>query len=107
MTRKHVLYEARDLRVEQTAGQSLRDPREDQHVRVGGEADDGAGQDESGRPDEQHLLAAAVIAQAAGQDRDDTERERVTRDDPLQLSRMRARALADRGQRDDDHGRIE
>ena len=50
------------------------EPGHEQHLGFGREADDCAGDDEAGRADEQHPLAAAVIAEAPGDDRHQPER---------------------------------
>ena len=73
----------------------------------GGEPGHGAGHDEAGDPDQEHPPPPVVVAQPAGDDRDQPEGEGVAGDDPLQLGRSRVRRVADGGQRDVGHADVE
>ena len=57
--------------------------------------------------DEEHPLAAAIVAEPAADDRHHAERERVPRHDPLQLSGIRPGVAPDRRQRDRDDADVE
>ena len=74
---EHLLDQARDLRVDQPAGEALQHPGGDQERRPGREAGQRAGHHEAGDPDQEHQPPAVVVAEPAGDDRDQPEGERV------------------------------
>ena len=88
---EHLLHQAGRLRVDQAAEQPLQHPRRDQEAGRGGEARERRGDDETADADLEHQPPAVVVAELAAQHGHQPERERVARDDPLQLGGTGAR----------------
>ena len=97
---EHLLDQARDLRVDQTSGDALEHPRDDQDLGGRRQPGEGAGDREARDPDLEHQPPAVVVTEPTGQHRDQSEGERVAADDPLQLRGAGSGRAADRGQRD-------
>jgi hypothetical protein len=99
---EQALDEARDLRGDQAAGKPLQDAQ--QHQRDGGRRQPArrAGHHEQGHADHEHRASAVRVAEAARRNEQQAERERIARDDPLELVRLCVQAPLDARQRDVD-----
>ena len=95
------------LRGDQRGARSLSEPGRDQHQRGRGEPGDKRSDAEGGKADQQHPAMAGAVADPATKEQQRAERERVPRDDPLQVRRSEVQFPFDRRERDVDNAEIE
>ena len=106
-SREHLLDEAGDLRVENSARGPLHEPGRHEHRTGGGQTAREAGRAEEHHAADEDRPSADDIAHPARPDEGEPEREGIARDDPLQVTRRRSHALLDRGQRYVDDADVE
>jgi hypothetical protein len=104
---EQALDEARDLRADETAGEPLDDPRQREQERRRRQRAGRARDHEQRHADHEHRPPAVRVAEAPRRHEQQPQRERVARDDPLQLVRLRVQALLDARQGDVDDRHVE
>ena len=104
---EQALDEARDLRADETAGESLDDPHQHERERRRRQRGGRARDHEQRHAEHEHRPPAVRVAEAPRRHEQQPQRERVARDDPLQLVRLRVQALLDARQGDVDDRDVE
>ena len=104
---EQALDEARDLRADETAGEPLDDPQQHERERRRRQRAGRACDHEQRHADHEHRSPSVRVAEAPRRHEQQSQRERVARDDPLQLVGLRMQALLDARQGDVDDRDVE
>jgi hypothetical protein len=104
---EELLDEAEHLRHLDPGCHALEDPRHHERPHVGRDGAERAREREGAEADHEHEPAAADVAEPARGHEREAERERVARDDELQVGGSRAERLLDRRQADVDLREVE
>ncbi len=104
---EQALDEARDLRADETAGEPLDDPRQHELERRLRQGAGRARDHEQRYADHEHRPPAVRVAETPRRHEQQPQRERVARDDPLQLVLLRVQAPLDTRQGDVDDRDVE
>ena len=92
---------------EQRPGDPLQDAGADQELGAGSDRAERRGRAEGDQPDHEHPAAAELVAEAAADQEQGDERQRVRLDHPLLAGEADVEAVADRRQGDVDDGAVE
>jgi hypothetical protein len=92
---------------EEGAGDALEGAREDQHCFVRRGAGEERGEREARRAGDEDRPAAVAVADCPADEVESGKRQRVGQEDPLLAGQPQPEVLLDRGERNDDDGRVD